>query len=266
MLRRSPLWSELGVPGSYVGGAMSICRYKSSTATPYRCKRLQTYTWLGLFSLSQRFPCPVAEMNRCVSKTDEGWHIWGLHWLFSRKWEKQAGPALCGGGCEAWSSLPQVPALPVGPGAPTQLCYLMPSSPKAVLSLSLSSHLPSLSRDPVPGFWTILFSYWPRKTFWGAFLFWSKLRRCHILSRYSTQQPVETRGNKKALKGASFMFCSYCIRNTGLLPEWWKRQQTVLQTPATLTLHKFRSCSGNWGLPDLLFFHHMREELTVRIA
>lgn len=49
MLRRSPLWSELGVPGSYVGGTMSICRYKSSTAAPYRCKLLQTYMWLGLF-------------------------------------------------------------------------------------------------------------------------------------------------------------------------------------------------------------------------
>ena len=46
--------------------------------------------------------------------------------------------------------------------------YLTLSTPKAVLSPPLSSHLHSLSRGPVPGFWTTPFSCWPRKTFWGA--------------------------------------------------------------------------------------------------
>lgn len=77
------------------------------------------------------------------------------------KWEIGAGSALCRGGCEAWASLPEVPAWHVGPGAPHFWCW-------AIFLPPLHSHLTGLSTKLVPGFWTTLFSYWPRKTFWGA--------------------------------------------------------------------------------------------------
>lgn len=73
MLSRSPPYLESGAfAGSYVRGAASTCIYRSSTALLSKCKTLKIHMWLCLFSLSECFPFPLADMNRCVSETDEG--------------------------------------------------------------------------------------------------------------------------------------------------------------------------------------------------
>lgn len=172
-------------------------------------------------------------------------------------------------------SLPSWGANPLGLGKSTLhvgfeplLSHLSPnpmlSSPQAVLSPCQSCYLTSLSKEPSTELWTTFFSYWFTETFWGfgksTFPALSKLQKCHVLSRYSAQQPVETREDKNlAWKWASVMFCSRHVRNTRLLTELWQRQKTVLQTAVILTLHKFGSCSGNCGLGGLPSLHRMCE-------